>query len=254
MANSERPQVCVQADLEGVVHAAAEAVVALSSAAIEARGRFTIALTGGRTAPPLYQLLAEAHRDRVAWDRWHVFWSDERYVAPESDLSNYYVARAALLTHVPIPAAQIHPMTTLMPSPQEAAQAYEEELTQCFSGELPRFDLMLLGMGAEGHIASLLPHSPALEEAAASRLVMAVAVPSQPPFRLTMTLPVINNAENVFFLVAGADKSAALERAVTGEPNAWECPASAVHPTNGVVMWWVDEAAFTYGRKGSLKE
>jgi len=239
----ERPQVCVQPDLEAVCRAAAEAVAELSRAAVAERGGFVVALCGGRTAPQLYRVLAEQYRDRIPWAQWHVFWSDERYVAPDSEQSNYYVTKRALLDQVPIPKAQIHPMPTLLPSPEEAAQAYEEELTRYFSGRLPRFDLMVMGMGAEGHTASIFPHSPALAEECAARLVVAVEVPAEPPMRLTMTIPVFNNAENLFFLVAGAGKHDALDRAVTGPPDAEECPASAIRPTDGTVMWWVDEAA-----------
>ncbi len=248
MRKTERPQVCVQRDLDGLCRAAAEAAAELARAAVEQRGRFLIALCGGRTAPHLYRLWAEEYRDQTLWRDWHVFWSDERYVPPEREQSNYGVAKHVLLDRVPIPNDRIHPMPTLLPSPAESAEAYEEELTGYFSGLLPRFDLMIMGLGVDGHTASLFPHSPVLGEEYQARLVVSVVAPADPPIRLTMTLPVFNNAENLFFLVAGPEKHAALERAVTGPPNADACPASAIRPTDGLVMWWVDEAAATGNR------
>lgn len=245
MSEIERPQMCVQDDLEGVCWAAAEAAAKLAQAAVEQRGAFLIALCGGRTTPRLYRVLAEDYRSQILWRDWHVFWSDERYVPPESEQSNYGVAKRMLFGRVPIPKGQIHPMPTLLPSPEETAEAYEEELMLQFSTQLPRFDLMIMGMGAEGHTASIFPHSPVLAEEYQARLVVPVEVPAEPPVRLTMTLPVFNSAENLFFLVSGAEKHDALERAVTGPPNAEECPASAVRPTDGTVTWWVDQAAFT---------
>jgi len=240
-----RPQICVQPDLDAASRAAAEAVANLATAAAEQRGRFLIALCGGKTAPQLYRLLAEEYRERIPWEAWHVFWSDERYVPPESEQSNYGGTKRALLDRVPIPREQVHPMPTLLPSPEETAEAYEEELMLQFSTQLPRFDLMIMGLGAEGHTASIFPHSPVLAEEYQARLVVPVEVPAEPSLRLTMTLPVFNNAENLFFLVSGAEKHDALDRAITGPPDAEACPASAIRPTNGTVMWWVDEAAIT---------
>ncbi len=250
MTSQSKPEVCVQPDLEGVCRAAAEAFVQLATAAIDQRGGFVIALCGGRTAPRFYAALAEEqYRTRVAWEQVHVFWSDERYVSPDSEQSNFWVTKRHLLDRVTIPAEHLHPMPTLLPTPEEAAEAYEEELMLHFGGMTPRFDFMLMGLGEEGHTASLFPHSPVLEESIQeSHLVVAAEVPAQPPQRLTMTLPVFNNAENLWFLVSGAAKAQALERAVTGPPDPWECPASAIRPTNGTVTWWVDEAAFTGGR------
>ncbi len=222
----------------------------LANAAISSRGRLTLALCGGRTAPHFYATLAEEeYRARVPWERVHVFWSDERYVPPSSERSNYWVTKRSLLEHVAIPGSQIHPMPTLLPSPEETAEAYEEELVMGFGEETPRFDLMLMGMGEEGHTASIFPHSPVLTEAYAARLVVPVEVPAEPRERLTFTLPVFNQGENLWFLVSGAAKTEALRRAVTGPPDAWECPASGIRPTNGTVMWWVDEAAMTGGRE-----
>ncbi len=168
----------------------------------------------------------------------------KRYVPPEDPESNYGLARRLLLEHIEIPGDNVHPMATLLPTPEEVAEAYEEELTVWFSGQTPRFDLMIMGMGAEGHTASIFPHSPAFEPEMQAHLVVAVEVPATPPQRLTMTIPVFNNAENLFFLVAGKEKAAALERVVTGPPDPENWPATAIRPTDGAVMWWVDEAAF----------
>src|SRR5574340_319467 len=239
---ASKPEICVQPNLEAMCEVAAEGFVSLARAACGQRGRFVIALCGGRTAPHFYHALArERHAARVAWEKVHVFWSDERYLPPESEQSNYGVTKRSLLAHVPIPAQQIHPMPTLLPSPEEAAEAYEEELTAYFSGETPRFDLMVMGLGEDGHTASLFPGSPMLAEEYQARLVVPAEAPAPPKERLTMTLPVFNNAENVWFLVSGAAKAEALERAVSGPLDPWGCPASAVRPPYGRVTWWVDE-------------
>ncbi len=248
MTLSDRPEVCVHPDVESVCRAAAESTVTLAKGMVDQRGGFVLALCGGKTIRTYLQLLGSDLRDKIPWAQTHIFWSDERYVPPDDPESNYGLARRLLLNHIDIPGDNVHPMPTLLPTPEEVAAAYEEELTAWFSGKTPRFDLMIMGMGAEGHTASIFPHSPAFEEEMQAHLVVAVEVPATPPQRLTMTIPVFNNAENLFFLVAGKEKVEALERVVMGPPDPKHWPASAIHPTDGTVMWWVDEEAF--GVKG----
>ncbi len=141
---------------------------------------------------------------RTPWERVHLFWGDERYVPHDDPASNYRMARESLIAHVPIPAENVHPMPTDLPQPEKAAEAYEAELRRFFGTGAPGFDLQLLGLGVEGHTASLFPGSPALEEK--ERWVAAVVAPAKPPQRLTLTLPVLNQGRNTLFLVTGADK------------------------------------------------
>ncbi len=232
----------VYRDLETLSRAAAEELASIGQAAVEEHGRFTIALSGGQTPRPLYELLAREYRALVPWWKTEVFWGDERYVSPEDPLSNLRMAKEALLDHVPIPRDHVHPMPTLLPDIEEAAEAYEETLMSHFHGPWPRFDLMLLGMGADGHIASLFPHNTALEEEA--RLVTAVrAEEADPPLRLTLTLPAMNHAANIHFLIAGASKASALARALAPRADLNASPAAGVRPADGRVVWWVDEGA-----------
>ncbi len=234
------PEVRVFPDGEALSRAAAARVATTLRSAIEAKESCIVALSGGNTPRRLYQVLAEEHGTRVAWDRVRVFWGDERYLPPDDLWSNYRLAREALLDRVPIPAANVHRMPTEDPDPGVAARAYEEVL-RSHLGPRPRFDLVLLGLGVDGHVASLFPGSPALVEE--RQWVMPVEVPVPPVHRLTLTLAAINCAEQVFFLVLGAEKAAALAQAVMGPVEPWRYPASAVRPADGTVIWWVDEAA-----------
>jgi 6-phosphogluconolactonase len=242
MSNPVRADLRVYPSLESLSRAAAEALVILAHRALEQHDRFTIALSGGQTPRTLYRLLATNYRAVMAWRKVQIFWGDERYVPPEGPRSNYRMAKDTLLDHIPIPRDNVHPMQTLLPEVEEAAESYEETLMSYFTGPWPRFDLVLLGMGADGHIASLFPHNVALEEEA--RVVTAVRAPEvDPPLRLTLTLPAINHGANVHFLVAGKEKANAVKRALTGSPNAYIAPASAVKPIQGNLVWWIDEGA-----------
>jgi 6-phosphogluconolactonase len=205
--------------------------------------QFSIALPGGNTPRPLYRLLASTYRALMPWNRVQVFWSDERYVPPDDARSNYRVARDSLLDHVPIPRENIHPMPVLLPEVEDVAEAYEETLMSHFPGRWPRFDLVLLGLGADGHIASLFPHNPVLDERA--RIVAAVRAEADSPLRLTLTLPAINHAANVHFLAAGREKASAVERALSDRSDVTVTPAAGVSPIDGDVVWWLDKAAAT---------
>lgn len=230
----------VYPDVEAMSRAAAQALVDQIGAA-STRGSVSLTVSGGNTPRLLYHTLGRDYRQSILWPRVHVFWGDERYVPPYDPQSNYRFVRESLLDAVPIPPDHVHPMPTDLPSPTEAAGVYEQTLRAYFPQGVPRFDLVLLGMGADGHTASLFPGSPALTEHA--RWVTAVQLPTEPIPRLTLTFPVINGAAAVYFLVTGHAKAEALRRALCEPPDPISCPASAVRPHDGSVVWWVDEAA-----------
>ncbi len=226
--------------VETLSRAVAGALVDQISAAA-GPAHFSLALAGGTTPRALYQQLARDYRDAIPWDRLLLFWGDERYVPRDDPRSNYRLVRETLLDEVAIPPDHVHPMPTSFPTPDEAAWAYENTLRTHFSNPLPRLDLVLLGMGADGHTASLFPRTRAVEER--TRWVVAVRAPVEPAERLTMTLPVLNAAASVFFLVTGGEKAEMLRRVLSEPPDALTCPASAVRPSAGKLVWWADEAA-----------
>jgi 6-phosphogluconolactonase len=209
--------------------------------AVAKRGRFSIALCGGHTPAKLYALWAEKYKTQTPWDRVHLFFGDERFVPEDDPLSNYRMARETLIARVPIPKENVHPMVTNFPSPDKAAEAYEVELRRFFVDGPPAFDVQLLGLGVEGHTASLFPGSPALDEQ--RRWAMAVTAPAEPPQRLTLTPVVLNQGLNTFFLVAGENKReilAALRSEPQNVPSKY--PAGRIRPPRGVV-WYLDQAA-----------
>jgi 6-phosphogluconolactonase len=230
-------------DLNTISHQAAQYIVRIARESIVTRGRFTIALSGGNTPKQLYSLLAsEPYRRQIDWTFVEIFWGDERCVPPEDPESNYYMAQEVMLSRLKeIPAIQVHRMPADQPNRDAASQAYTEEMQRVFSTDgIPNFDLIQLGMGPEGHTASLFPHQASLHET--TRLVMPVSVPKPPPDRLTFTPPVLNAARNVLFLVTGADKADALKAVLEGPYNPDEYPAQIVRPSQGEVTWMVDTA------------
>jgi 6-phosphogluconolactonase len=241
----QMPEIRIADDVDGASRAAAEEFVALAREAIDARGRFTVALAGGSTPRHLYRLLADdpGLRSRIAWPKIDVFWGDERHVAPDHDDSNYRMAQNALLAHVPVPLSHIHRIHSENPSAAVAADEYAEELRTAFGGggTVPRFDLILLGLGADGHTASLFPGTDALAEG--TRLVVANWVEKFHTHRITMTLPLLNAAACVVFLVSGPDK-ASVVRAILGDPPPERpYPAQLVRPRDGRLIWMFDRAA-----------
>lgn len=231
----------IHKDPAAMAERAAHLFAAACEEAIGERGSFRVALSGGHTPTPLFQLLTKPDwADRLTWDRISIFWVDERCVAPDSPESNYGLARRELLSHVP--STRFYRMRGDL-DPEKAAADYEQLIREEFhlSGrELPRFDLMLLGMGADGHTASLFPGSPALAEK--KRLVTEVYVPEKQEDRITLTLPVINNSRCCMFLVSGQEKRAALGDVLNllSEP---VLPAQLVRPLAGDLIWIVDRAA-----------
>ncbi|HTU16933.1 MAG TPA: 6-phosphogluconolactonase, partial [Gemmataceae bacterium] len=207
------------ADVQAVSEAAAQEWVRSTREAVAARGRFTVALSGGSTPKRLYQLLAaEPYRSQVAWDRVEIFWGDERCVPPDHADSNYRMAREAMLAQLPIPAEHVHRIEAERADRDAAARDYEAVLARVFGiaagGEPPAFDLILLGMGPDGHTASLFPHTQALDET--KRWVVANHVPQLNTDRLTLTRPILSRAREVLFLVAGADKAERLVEVLAG--------------------------------------
>jgi 6-phosphogluconolactonase len=239
------PQVRVYDDAAALARGAARLFVATAQAAIAAHGRFSVALSGGSTPRALFQLLAAPpYRDQVNWSRMWVFWGDERCVPPTDAESNYRMARETLLFHVPVQANQVFRMHGEATDPSAEAALYEMNLRRAFAlapGEWPRFDLVLLGLGPDGHTASLFPHTSALH--AAGRLVVANRVDKLNTTRLTLTAPVINHAALIVFLVAGQDKVVPLAGVLEGSRQPDELPAQLIAPANGQVLWLVDRVA-----------
>jgi 6-phosphogluconolactonase len=232
------PAVRVFDDLQALSEAAAPWVADLLIDRVRTDGRASLVLSGGSTPGPLYGLLAERFAQRVPWPRVDLFWSDERYVPHDHPQSNYRLAKRALLDHVGIPAGQIHPMPTNFQAPRDAALDYETTLATYFAGRPAIFDVMLLGIGADGHIASVFAGSEAI---ATSRAVLAVRAPAEPPSRLTLTLPIIAAARRIGVLVAGSDKAPALAETFAGKAS--DLPAAKLART-AAPIWWVDRRAW----------
>ena len=235
------PDVRVLDDLEALSRRAAESAVAIINDAIQRNGRCSLVLSGGETPVTFHQVLASAFRDAVRWRDIHVFWSDERYVPHHSPQSNYRMAKDTLLDRVPCPAANIHPIPTHFADADAAARDYEATLERYWAGEDPRLDLAILGMGPEGHTASLFPNAPAMRER--QRRVVAAVVPAEPPLRLTMTMPALARSAHVHFLVAGSDKTGALRHVLSEGADPIAYPAAGIRATQGPVTWWLDKDA-----------
>ncbi|HUO17369.1 MAG TPA: 6-phosphogluconolactonase [Verrucomicrobiae bacterium] len=223
---------------------AAEEVLHAANDAVADRGRFTIALSGGSTPKSLYNLLATNAKSALPWDRMFFFWGDERHVAPNDPESNYRMADEAMLSKIPIAPNQVFRIGAENPDAGAAAEAYELTLKRFFAsgtGEFPRFDMILLGMGPDGHTASLFPGTAALQER--SRLVVANWVEKFKTHRITLTLPVLNEARRVMFLVSGSDKAEALKIVLEGNAPGEQYPAKLVKPSDGRLIWLLDRAA-----------
>jgi 6-phosphogluconolactonase len=229
-------------DKDALDKAAAAFFATRCAESIGATGRFTVALAGGSTPQGLYRLLgSEGFRTRIPWNRVHLFWGDERCVPPSSRKSNYRMAAESLLAHVPVPPGNIHRMQGELP-PCEGAARYEETLRTFFTGPgLPVFNLILLGLGPDGHVASLFPYSEGLQER--ERLVVPNYSWAEANPRLTLTLPVINRAETILFLVAGEEKRSVVSRVLRRESSPARLPARAVCPVMGDLLWYLDKTA-----------
>jgi len=228
-------------DVESLSEAAAQEFVRCTREAIAARGRFAVALSGGSTPKRLYQLLTgEPFRGQVDWGRVEIFWGDERSVPPDDSQSNYRMAREAMLTKLPIPDDHIHRIEAERPDLDAAARDYQNVLARVLSGDPPALDLVLLGMGPDGHTASLFPHTDALRET--TRWVVPNHVPQLHTNRLTLTRPILNRAREVLFLVAGADKADRLAEVLAGPTDPTRLPSQSIQP-DGQLVWFIDQAA-----------
>ena len=226
---------------EAAAQAKARFVAALAKECLITQGRFTIALSGGSTPRRLYQVLASPpYASEMEWDRWQVFWSDERCVPPDHEDSNYRMAREELLNHVAIPDTNVHRMRG-EDDPHESAKAYESVVREVFQSAAPSFDLILLGIGDDGHTASLFPGTPALGEQ--DRLVVVNWVPDLEVHRITFTLPLINAAKAVAFLDTDETKAGVLRQVLEPAPGEDMPPAGLVRPPPGVVHWFITTAA-----------
>lgn len=226
----------VLADKPALVERAYEIVVKHARNAIAKQDRFTIALAGGSTPKPLYEALAEAD---LAWSKVHIFWGDERYVPADHPDSNQRMVRQAWLDKIDIPADNIHPMDTTGSNPAQDAKKHETELRDVFvEQKIPKFDLILLGMGNDGHTASLFPHTEALS--VKDSLITVGNHDGEP--RLTFTFPLINQAAHVMFLVAGEDKRPPLTQIFAPQADETEYPARSVQP-QGELLWLLDRSA-----------
>src|SRR5947209_10282528 len=236
-------QIAIYPDTHSLSHEAAQSIVRLANEAIVTRGRFSIALSGGSTPKVLYGLLAtEPYLGQINWSSIEIFWSDERCVPPDDAESNYAMANEVLLSKIPIQPRQVHPMPADKANHDTASQEYTLEMQRVFGTDgIPAFDLIQLGMGPEGHTASLFPHQQSLHEQ--ERLVMPVSVPKPPPLRLTITPPLLNAARHVLFLVTGSEKADAVQAVLEGPYQSEEYPAQIVRPATGEVTWMLDTAA-----------
>jgi 6-phosphogluconolactonase len=239
-----RTEVRVVEDAAALADAAAEEFVAAAGDAVRARGFAAVALSGGSTPRRLYALLAESpRRERIDWGRLHVFFGDERPVPPDDPDSNYRMAREAMLSKVPVLQENVERFRG-EEDPERAASLYQESLRRRFRlepGEIPRFDLALLGLGPDGHTASLFPGTRAVRER--DRLAVANWVGRLDAVRLTLTAPVFNRADRVLFLVGGEDKAKALKSVLEGPFEPEQLPAQLIRPDPGRVLWIVDRAA-----------
>ena len=240
----------IYADRESLDRGAAEQILKVGRNAIASRGRFSFALAGGSTPRGVYQALAwQSFASQLDWSCTHVFWSDERCVPPDHPDSNYGMARKALLDHVPVPAANVFRIRGEI-EPRRAAEEYETTLRALFSSPSAEpglasfsdgFDLILLGMGDDGHTASLFPQTSGVREK--ERWVISHYIGKVHAWRVTFTPPVINRAHHVFFLVSGADKARQLKDVLTGPYRPDDLPAQIVQPAKGELLWLVDGEA-----------
>jgi 6-phosphogluconolactonase len=236
----------VEPDTAALARRAAQYFVELAEKAAAARGRARIAISGGSTPRATFALLADPAqpwRARMPWSQLDLWWVDERCVPPDDPDSNYRMTREAMLDHVPLKPEQIHRMEGEL-EPEAAAARYESELRNSFrleGGELPRFDVVQLGMGPDGHTASLFPHTQALHEL--DRLAVANHVENKDAWRVTLTWPVINRGSQVFFLIGGADKAQILKEVFTGLRHVERLPSQLISPAGGILTLLLDRAA-----------
>jgi len=239
---ASEPQVRVLGSPQELYRASAEKFCALGAQAIRSHGKFSVALSGGSTPRGLHQELVTDFSSKLPWQKVFFFWGDERHVPPDSSDSNYRMAKETLLAKLPIPAENIFRIPSELEDAKEAAKKYEQTLEKFFRPDedsFPRFDFIILGMGPDGHTASLFPGTAALEEK--DRLVAANWVEKLNTFRITLTFPVLNSAASVIFLVSGDEKAEMVRRAL--EEPAANLPCQRVRPKPGELVWYLDKGA-----------
>lgn len=236
----ESARVEVVQDAESLSARASKLFLSIARKAIETRNDFTVALSGGSTPKALYERLARESANDSLWTRAQIFWGDERCVLPDDEESNYRMAYESLLRRVPVPAENIHRMRG-EDEPERAAADYSRVVSETLASRALKFDLILLGLGEDGHTASLFPHSSALEER--EKIVAANWVEKLRASRLTFTVPLINRARSVLFLVSGEKKRDALRRVLSDNADPRDCPARFVQPLSGNLIFLVDEDA-----------
>jgi 6-phosphogluconolactonase len=240
-----KPNVKIASDPEGLAAHAVELFVSAARAAVEARGVFFVALSGGHTPQPFFQMLARPpHALSVPWDKVHVFWVDERYVPPDSPYSNYRLARETFLDQVAIPEGNVHPIPTDYDDVSIAARSYETTIRELFGlpdDRLPEFDLVVLGMGVDGHTGSLFPNSYAPFDT--HDLACVVYKLGDTLNRITLTHPVLCAARRLVVLVSGAEKAETLKAVLHGEPDEVKYPIHMLWPALDKIAWLVDQEA-----------
>jgi 6-phosphogluconolactonase len=244
MTNNQ--EIRILPDAGAIAQTAAAEFLDAAQVAVREKGSFSVSLAGGSTPKVLYGLLAgnPLLQAKVPWSKMQFFFGDERHVPPDDAESNYRMAREAMFAKAPVDPKQVHRIRAENPNAAEAAEEYEAELQECFrlkAGQLPRFDLVLLGMGPEGHTASLFPGTKALREE--HRLVVSNWVGKFYTHRITLTPPVFNNAARIMFLVHGAEKAPALEAVLEGPYEPDQLPAQIIRPATGKVVWLADPTA-----------
>jgi 6-phosphogluconolactonase len=237
------PKITILNDPQELFVHAAEEIAHIAGEAVCTHGEFTFCLSGGSTPAATYELLAERFHHSIDWKEVQFFWSDERCVPADNPESNYGMAQRTMLSKLTLKPEQVHRMRGEL-DPGQGARAYEEELRRAFAvtgGTLPRFDLIMLGLGDNRHTASLFPGEPAIHET--KRMVVAVNVDAEPRNRLSFTPPIINNAQRVMFLAAGAKKAEAVRDIIEGPRDPDRFPAQIVAPHDGELFWLLDKAA-----------
>ncbi|HMK34919.1 MAG TPA: 6-phosphogluconolactonase [Desulfomonilaceae bacterium] len=241
MHGHESGEIQVYSSAQILGSSAADLFVETAQTAVEERGRFSVALSGGSSPLELYTFLVrKSWSEKVPWRKTHVFWGDERCVSLNDSRSNAGSALQLLLAYVPVPGSHIHPILC-QSSPKEAAADYEKLIKDFFVGQMVRFDLIILGLGENGHTASLFPEHPVLDET--KHLVKEVFLSASEVQRVTLTAPAINQAARVVFLVHGAHKAQVLHDVLEGAPEPRLLPAQLIRPSNGELLWLVDEQA-----------
>jgi 6-phosphogluconolactonase len=231
----------IHKDVEALGLAVAEFFLEKACLAVEQKGRFTVSLAGGETPRRIYEILGKPpYSNNIPWKQVHIYWGDERFVPADNVRSNQLMARKALLDHVPIPPEQIHPILCEI-SPQQAAENYEKVIDATFPEAKPQFDFIFLGLGSDGHTASLFPYTSVLTEQ--DHWAGHVYLPEQDSHRVTLTAPLINQAMTIVFMVTGGAKAEILREVLEGSQDHQRLPSQMIAPSKGELYWFLDQDA-----------